>query len=72
MREYEETRAFAIAGISLATVLNAMPWAKRQGGGAFQPRDFFPQIPRAEQTPEEMLAIMKANSAILNGKTPEA
>ena len=40
-----------------------------EGAKGYEPSDFFPNLPeskRREQTPEEMLRVMKANSAIMN------
>lgn len=68
--EYEEKRSYLIAGTGIAYVLNALG-AKRLGGGEFRPEHIFPDL-REEQTPEDMLAIMRANTVLMGGTVPEA
>ena len=65
-----EKNASHRTGVLLATILNVMPGVSREGGGEFRPSDFFGDLPepegRKEQTPEDMLAVMKANSQFMD------
>ena len=67
LTESERTLDDLRFGKVLALIANL--FAKRAvGAKAYEPRDFFVNLPagkKREQTPEEMLRVMKANSAIL-------
>ena len=54
-------------GKVLALIANLFATPKT-GGKGYEPSDFFPNLPQGrkrEQTPEEMLRVMKSNSAIM-------
>ncbi len=67
LTESERTLDDLRFGKVLALIANL--FAKRAvGAKAYEPQDFFANLPagkKREQTPEEMLRVMKANSAIL-------
>lgn len=67
LTEFERTLDDLRFGKVLALIANLFAKAP-VGRKGYEPSDFFPNLPESskrEQTPEEMLRVMKANSAIL-------